>query len=134
MESKGIRLKKRGCIVMYTYEIKEIVKVIDGDTVDAVIDLGFKVSIKLRIRFFGINTPETRLQRKIKDPTERRKEKQRGLKVKEIVKTLLYSSKKIKLESKGLGKYGRVLGVIYLDDQETSLNQYLLDNGHAEEM
>jgi len=119
---------------MYTYEIKEIVKVIDGDTVDAVIDLGFKVSIKLRIRFFGINTPETRLQRKIKDPTERRKEKQRGLKVKEIVKTLLYSSKKIKLESKGLGKYGRVLGVIYLDDQETSLNQYLLDNGHAEEM
>ena len=58
---------------MYTYEIKEIVKVIDGDTVDAVIDLGFKVSIKLRIRFFGINTPETRLQRKIKDPTERRK-------------------------------------------------------------
>ena len=111
---------------MYTYEVKEIVKIIDGDTVDAIIDLGFKVSIKVRIRFLGINTPETR--------TRDLAEKKLGLIAKEKVKQMMYAAKKIKVESKGLGKYGRVLGILHLDDAEESLNDFLLNNGYAEKM
>ena len=111
---------------MYTYNIKEIVRVIDGDTVDAIIDLGFNVHIKERIRLYGINTPETR--------TRNKEEKKRGLIAKEKVKHILYSAKNIKLESKGLGKYGRVLGILIIDNQEQSLNDFWLKNGYAVEM
>ena len=45
---------------VYTYKIVEVVKIIDGDTIDIIIDLGFHVSIKKRVRLYGINTPETR--------------------------------------------------------------------------
>ena len=65
---------------MYTYNI-EVSKVIDGDTIDAVIDLGFDVTIKKRIRFMGINTPECR--------TRDKEEKKRGLAAKQRVAELL---------------------------------------------
>jgi len=111
---------------MYTYNIKEITKVVDGDTVDAIIDLGFNVHIKERIRLYGINTPETR--------TKNKEEKKKGLIAKEKVKHILYGAKKITLESKGLGKYGRVLGILTTDDNKQSLNDFLLNNGYAVKM
>ena len=52
---------------MYEYKVKEIVRVVDGDTVDVFLDLGFNITVKKRIRLYGIDTPETRLQRKIKN-------------------------------------------------------------------
>jgi micrococcal nuclease len=116
----------------YQYNIKEIVKYIDGDTVDVVVDLGFRVSVKKRIRLYGINTPEIRLQRKIKDLKERQAEKERGLKARErLVELCEANNGTLILRSHGLGKYGRVLGEIFNDN--CSVNRMLVIEGHAEE-
>ena len=116
---------------MYTYKIK-LDRVIDGDTIDAYIDLGFKVSVKKRIRFMGINTPESR--------TRDLEEKARGLAAKERVQELLEGCENIKLTSHGVGKYGRCLGELFIDivdDREKltmeSVNQLLIREGHAKE-
>ena len=116
---------------MYTYKIK-LDRVIDGDTVDAYIDLGFDVSVKKRIRFMGINTPESR--------TRDLEEKARGLAAKERVQELLEGCENIKLTSHGVGKYGRCLGELFIDivdDREKltmeSVNQLLIREGHAKE-
>jgi micrococcal nuclease len=102
---------------MYEYKFK-FLRVIDGDTVDGVIDLGFNVSLKERVRLYGINAPETRLQRSIKDIKERQAEKKRGLKAKSRLKEILAEAEK---QPEGLyietfldkkGKYGRILGDI----------------------
>tara|TARA_Y100000004_G_scaffold70823_1_gene79635 strand:- start:362 stop:730 length:369 start_codon:yes stop_codon:yes gene_type:complete len=116
---------------MYNYRIK-VLKVIDGDTIDAEIDLGFDVKIKKRIRFMGINTPESR--------TRDLEEKARGLAAKDRVKQLLDGCTNITLCSHGVGKFGRCLGEIMLDmvdGQEKltleSLNKLLINEGHAVE-
>ena len=116
---------------MYNYRIN-IIKVVDGDTVDAEIDLGFDVSVKKRIRFMGINTPESR--------TRDLEEKARGLAAKDRLKTILEGAKTIQLKSHGVGKYGRCLGeleVDMLDGQECltleNVNQLLIKEGHAVE-
>ena len=116
---------------MYTYKIK-LDRVIDGDTIDAYIDLGFKVSIKKRIRFMGINTPESR--------TRDLEEKARGLAAKDRVKQLLEGADVIQLESHGVGKYGRCLGELSIDVVDgkqgltlQSVNQLLIKEGHAVE-
>ena len=83
---------------MYTYKIK-LDRVVDGDTIDAFIDLGFDVSVKKRIRFLGINTPESR--------TRDLEEKARGLAAKERLKVILEGANTIQLCSHGVGKYGR---------------------------
>lgn len=102
---------------MYKYKFT-FTRVIDGDTVDGILDLGFGISLKERIRLYGINAPETRLQRSIKDEKKRIAEKEKGLKAKARVKELLiYGSKQPEglfietfLDKKG--KYGRILGDI----------------------
>ena len=91
---------------MYTYKIK-LDRVIDGDTIDAIIDLGFDVSVKKRIRFLGINTPESR--------TRDLEEKARGLAAKERLKIILEGANIIQLCSHGVGKYGRCLGELFID-------------------
>ena len=116
---------------MYTYKIK-LDRVIDGDTIDAIIDLGFDVSIKKRIRFLGINTPESR--------TRDLEEKARGLAAKERLKVILEGANIIKLCSHGVGKYGRCLGELnidMLDGKECltliNVNELLIKEGHAVE-
>ena len=113
---------------MYTYKIK-LDRVIDGDTIDAYIDLGFDVSIKKRIRFMGINTPESR--------TRDLEEKKRGIAAKARVTDLLRSNEgRFILKSHGVGKYGRVLGEILVDvGEECPLNvkDVLIDEGHGVE-
>jgi len=116
---------------MYEYKIK-LDRVIDGDTVDAYIDLGFDVSVKKRIRFMGINTPESR--------TRDLEEKARGLAAKDRVKQLLEGTNTITLKSHGVGKYGRCLGELLIDvvdGQEKltleSINELLIKEGHAVE-
>ena len=116
---------------MYTYKIK-LDRVIDGDTIDAYIDLGFKVSVKKRIRFKGINTPESR--------TRDLEEKARGLAAKDRLKNLLEGANTIQLNSYGVGKYGRCLGELHvdvIDGQEKltmeNVNELLIKEGHAVE-
>ena len=91
---------------MYTYNIK-LDRVIDGDTIDAFIDLGFDIHVKKRIRFMGINTPESR--------TRDLEEKARGLAAKDRLKVILEGANRIELCSYGVGKYGRCLGELHVD-------------------
>ena len=114
---------------MYNYKISPL-KVVDGDTIDAEIDLGFDIKVKKRVRFMGINAPESR--------TRDLEEKARGLAAKDRVKQLLEGCKNIQLHSHGIGKFGRCLGEIFLDTidgQEKltleSLNELLIREGHA---
>ena len=111
---------------MYTYKI-EVDRVIDGDTIDANIDLGFDVSVKKRIRFMGINTPESR--------TRDAEEKVRGLAAKKRVEELLQDTETITVQSHGVGKFGRCLGELILTQagKEINLNKLLISEGHAVE-
>ena len=116
---------------MYTYKIC-VLKVVDGDTIDAEIDLGFDIKVKKRVRFLGINAPESR--------TRDLEEKARGLAAKDRVKALLEGCKNIQLHSHGIGKFGRCLGEIFLDTVDgqekltvESLNELLIREGHAVE-
>ena len=113
----------------YIYKAK-LERVVDGDTVDALIDLGFDTWVKKRIRYKGIDTCESR--------TKDLDEKKLGLAAKDRNKELLesVSSKPgyFRLRSHGVGKYGRVLGEIFIKDIEGieyNINQTLIDEGHA---
>ena len=121
----GKQVKKHG------YSCK-LVRVVDGDTCDAMIDLGFDVWVKSRIRFYGVDTWESR--------TRDLEEKAKGLAAKDRVKALLEGCNNIQLKSHGIGKFGRCLGEIMLDmvdGQEkltlVSLNELLIKEGHATE-
>ena len=105
----------------------KLLRVVDGDTCDAMIDLGFNVWIKNRIRFYGIDTWESR--------TRDKEEKVKGLAAKSYVKNLLENSDegKFKIVSHGVGKYGRCLGELFVKGQDTSVNELLKENGHAYE-
>ena len=106
---------------MYTYKAK-LDRVVDGDTVDAYIDLGFDISVHKRIRLAGIDSPESR--------TRDLEEKQRGLASKDRLIDLLKDGE-FTLESKEVGKYGRVLGILLIDD--LSINNTLVEEGYAVE-
>jgi len=102
-------------------------RVVDGDTADAMIDLGFDTWVKKRIRFMGVDTWESR--------TRDLEEKAKGLEAKAYTKDMLENSDngKFSLISHGTGKYGRVLGEIYVKGHDKSLNELLKENGHAYE-
>ena len=116
----GKQVKKHG------YSCK-LVRVVDGDTADAMIDLGFDTWVKKRIRFKGVDTWESR--------TRDLEEKAKGLEAKAFTKDLLENSDdgKFSIISYGLGKYGRVLGELFVKGHEQSVNQLLIENGHAYE-
>ena len=105
----------------------KLVRVVDGDTADAMIDLGFNVWVKNRIRFMGVDAWESR--------TRNLEEKEKGLAAKAYVKDLLENSDegKFLLKSHGVGKYGRVLGELFVKGNEKSVNELLKENGHAYE-
>tara|TARA_R100000458_G_C8210293_1_gene197989 strand:- start:4 stop:387 length:384 start_codon:yes stop_codon:yes gene_type:complete len=110
---------------MYKYKAK-LKRVVDGDTCDAYIDLGFDVSVTKRIRFMGVDTWESR--------TRDLEEKKKGLAAKEYTKEMLSkNNEEFILQSHGVGKYGRVLGEIFIEGEEKSLNELLKDEGHAYE-
>ena len=105
----------------------KLVRVVDGDTCDAMIDLGFDSWVKKRIRFYGVDTWESR--------TRNKEEKVKGLAAKAYTKDLLENSDdgKFSIISHGVGKYGRVLGELFVKGYETSVNELLKENGHASE-
>ena len=113
----------------YVYRAK-LMRVMDGDTIDAMIDLGFDTWIKRRIRFKGIDTWESR--------TRDKAEKKKGLAAKARTKELLLDvscdSGLCRLKSHGVGKYGRVLGELFIKDvdgNEICVNDKLKEEGHA---
>ena len=113
-------------IEKHNYSAK-LQRVVDGDTCDALIDLGFDTWVKKRIRFKGVDTWESR--------TRNLEEKKKGLAAKAYTKDLLENSDegKFVLKSYGLGKYGRVLAELYVKGHEKSVNDLLVENGHAYE-
>lgn len=106
---------------MYTYTVKEIVKVYDGDTITVIIDLGFNISVKQVIRLYGINAPEVR-------GTSR----PQGLESRDWLRERLYSAIEngnkiiIKTHKDKKGKYGRWIGELYIDD--AYVNEELVEN------
>ena len=103
-----------------------VVKVVDGDTIDAMVDLGFGTWKKVRIRMHGINAPESR--------TRNLEEKKKGLAAKaRLIEMLEENEKHFILISHGVGKFGRCLGEIYIKGHNTSLNKQLISEGHGTE-
>jgi len=117
----------------YIYRIKSVLKVVDGDTIDAAIDLGFDISLTKRIRLAGVDTPESR--------TTDVKEKALGLEVKEWLKKKLEGQTDIIVKTElpdSTEKYGRILGHLFIGDKEVSavnkkksVNNQMIDEGYA---
>tara|TARA_Y200000002_G_scaffold139137_1_gene114703 strand:- start:1654 stop:2067 length:414 start_codon:yes stop_codon:yes gene_type:complete len=110
--------------------VTEITKVVDGDTIDVVIDLGFDIYKHERVRIAGIDTPEKR--------TRDLAEKKLGIDATNWMKATLEDTINgeheltIRTELKGgVGKYGRLLGWLYVGDEEKSLNEQMIDEGYA---
>ena len=111
---------------MYEYRIKKVLKVVDGDTIDVDIDLGFNISYTQRVRLAGIDTPESR--------TKDAREKALGLEVKDKVKKSIDAAKTVVVKTElpdSSEKYGRILGWVYLDGDTRSLNEQLIEEGYA---
>ena len=119
------------------YEYKAVVdRVVDGDTIDVTIDLGFSVWKKMRVRMEGINTPESR--------TRDLEEKKRGLAAKDRLKSILeFNNNKCILKVSGVGKYGRALATVLVESLSPlngedgitliDVNKQLIEEGHAVE-
>jgi micrococcal nuclease len=106
--------------------VKEILKVVDGDTVDVIIDLGFDVFLEKRVRMAGVNAPESR--------TRDLEEKAKGLKTKAWLIEKFNTDKQITIETSldnQYGKFGRVLGTFYIGDALLSVNLEMLTEGLA---
>ena len=108
----------------------KVVRVVDGDTADAMIDLGFDTWVKKRIRYMGVDAWESR--------TRNLEEKEKGLAAKarnkELIEKVSARPGYFLLKSHGVGKYGRVLGEIFIQDEdknEINVNQLLIIEGHA---
>jgi micrococcal nuclease len=111
---------------MYEYRVKKVTAIVDGDTIDVDIDLGFDISFYSRVRLAGIDTPESRT----KDKTE----KALGLEVKERLKKILNEAKSIVIKTEkpdSTEKYGRILGWLYIDGSDVSVNDSLIADGYA---
>jgi micrococcal nuclease len=111
---------------MYEYFVKEVTKVVDGDTIDVVIDLGFDIMFSSRVRLAGIDTPESRTTDKV--------EKAFGLESKEYLKKNLKDAKSIVIKTEKMNsseKYGRILGWLYINDDTESINDKMINDGYA---
>lgn len=108
---------------MYQYKIKKITKVIDGDTVDLDIDLGFGITVSHRIRLKGINAPETK--------TLDLEEKNKGIQARLWLEKELSKEGQWIIETTKEDKYGRILGTLYLIGDSVTLNEKMLNEGIA---
>ena len=113
----------------YIYRGK-LERVVDGDTIDALIDVGFDIWVKKRIRYKGIDTWESRTR----DLAEKAKGLEAKARNKELLMEISSKSGYFRLKSYGVGKYGRVLGEIFIEDSEGkqyNINETLISEGHA---
>ena len=111
---------------MYEYYVRKVEGVVDGDTIDVLIDLGFDILFASRVRLAGIDTPESR--------TKDLSEKKLGLESKEYLKYKLKDAKSVIIKTEKMDsseKYGRILGWIFVDDQKVSINEQMIADGYA---
>ena len=111
---------------MYEYYVRKVENVVDGDTIDVLIDLGFDILFQSRVRLAGIDTPESR--------TKDLKEKSLGLESKEYLKKYLKDAKSVIIKTEKMDsseKYGRILGWVYIDGDTVSLNDKMINDGYA---
>jgi len=111
---------------MFEYYVKKVTKIVDGDTIDVEIDLGFDISFSSRVRLAGIDTPESR--------TTNKEEKALGLEVKKVLGDRIANAKSIVIRTEKMDsseKYGRILGWLYLDGEALSVNEALVAGGYA---
>ena len=118
--------QKLGDPTDFSYRVKKVTKVVDGDTIDVTLDMGFDIIYQQRVRLFGIDTPESRTRDKV--------EKVYGLKSKKFLQEQIKKAKKVSIKTyKGdeTGKFGRILGDVFLDGK--SVNSLMCQKGHAVE-
>jgi micrococcal nuclease len=111
---------------VFEYYVKQVTKVVDGDTIDVVIDLGFDIGFTTRVRLAGIDTPESR--------TRDLAEKALGLESKKYLADRLKDAKNIVIKTEKINsteKFGRVLGWLYVNSEESSLNVEMINKGYA---
>ena len=111
---------------MYEYFVKEVKNVVDGDTIDVVIDLGFDILFASRVRLAGIDTPESR--------TTDKAEKALGVEAKEYLKKQLKDAKSVVIRTEKMNsseKYGRILGWVYINGESESVNNKMINDGYA---
>ena len=111
---------------MYEYYVRKVENVVDGDTIDVLIDLGFDILFQSRVRLAGIDTPESR--------TKDLKEKTLGLESKEYLKKHLKDAKSVVIKTEKMDsseKYGRILGWVYVNGDTVSLNDKMINDGYA---
>jgi micrococcal nuclease len=111
---------------MYEYFVKDVTNVVDGDTIDVIIDLGFDILFASRVRLAGIDTPESR--------TTNKAEKVLGLEAKEYLKKHLKDAKSVVIKTEKMDsseKYGRILGWVYVNGDTVSLNDKMINDGYA---
>ena len=111
---------------MYEYHVKKVTNVVDGDTIDVDIDLGFDISFSSRVRLAGIDTPESR--------TTDKAEKVLGLEAKEYIKSKIKDAKEVVIKTEKMDsseKYGRILGWLFLDGSKVSVNEQMILDGYA---
>jgi len=114
----------------YNFRVVEINRVLDGDTIDVTIDLGFDLYKKERVRVAGVDTPEKR--------TRDAEEKELGIDatnwLKEKLESTIAGDDELSVRTElvgGVGKYGRLLGWLYIGDAELSLNEQMITEGYA---
>ena len=111
---------------MYEYYVRKVENVVDGDTIDVLIDLGFDILFQSRVRLAGIDTPESR--------TKDLAEKSLGLESKEYLKKHLKDAKSVVIKTEKMDsseKYGRILGWVYVNGDTESLNDKMINDGYA---
>jgi micrococcal nuclease len=111
---------------MYQYFVKEVKNVVDGDTIDVIIDLGFDILFSSRVRLAGIDTPESR--------TKDKAEKTLGLESKEYLKKHLKDAKSVVIKTEKMNsteKFGRILGWLYINGDTESVNDKMINDGYA---
>jgi len=111
---------------MYEYFVREVKNVVDGDTIDVIIYLGFDIMFASRVRLAGIDTPESR--------TTDKAEKALGLEAKEYLKKHLKDAKSVVIRTEKMDsseKYGRILGWVYVNGESESLNNKMINDGYA---
>ena len=114
----------------YNFRVTKINRVVDGDTIDVTLDLGFSLTKKERVRIAGVDTPEKR--------TRNLEEKALGIDatnwLKDKIKDTLAGDNELTIRTElvgGVGKYGRLLGWLYIGDDEYSLNEQMITEGYA---
>ena len=111
---------------MYEYYVRKVENVVDGDTIDVLIDLGFDILFASRVRLAGIDTPESR--------TTDKAEKALGIEAKEYLKKQLKDAKSVVIRTEKMDsseKYGRILGWVYINGESESINNKMINDGYA---